>query len=269
MDAIEILGGLLRGGNSGTGGSGAGASGGGMGGKILQDLIKRGMNSGTRSSPASPAPASPAPRQRSVKHQPLDIQSEASRLEELLGVAVGGGSGGGGQTGGRQAPNQRSGTPQTPQRQIPRQETSTRQAPQRQTGSAEDASIFQDSGPDMSTQQEALILVQAMINAAKADGKLDSKEQEFILSRVPNDAKTIQFLRQEFARPLDVREFTWNVPLGMEVQVYTLSLATIDVDTGAEKEYLSELARGLRLHPDLCSQIHQQLGVPGRIRFNN
>jgi len=101
-----------------------------------------------------------------------------------------------------------------------------------------------------------------MINAAKADGKLDNQEQQAILSRVPNDQETINFLRQEFARPLDVREFAWSVPLGMEVQVYTMSLASIQVDTRAEAQYLQELAHALRLDPDLCNQIHARYGAP-------
>lgn len=73
------------------------------------------------------------------------------------------------------------------------------------------------TGGQVSAQDEALVLVRAMINAAKADGKLDQQEQQAILSRVPNDDETIAFLRQEFAQPLDLREYVWSVPLGLVV----------------------------------------------------
>ena len=56
---------------------------------------------------------------------------------------------------------------------------------------------------------------------------------------------TIQFLREEFAKPLDIRGFIRSVPVGMEQQVYTLSLIAIDLDTGREADYLLELAEGL------------------------
>lgn len=117
------------------------------------------------------------------------------------------------------------------------------------------------TGGQVSAQDEALVLVRAMINAAKADGKLDQQEQQAILSRVPNDDETIAFLRQEFAQPLDLREYVWSVPLGLEVQVYTMSVATIQVDNRLEVQYLQELAHGLRLDPELCNQIHAKIGV--------
>lgn len=113
----------------------------------------------------------------------------------------------------------------------------------------------------MTSNDEALVLIRALINAAKADGKIDAAEQQTILSQVPNDPQTINFLRQEFAQPLDVRDFAWSVPLGMEVKVYTMSLAGMQLDTNAEAQYLRELAHGLRLDPDLCQQIHSRYGV--------
>ncbi len=113
----------------------------------------------------------------------------------------------------------------------------------------------------MTTDDEAIVLIRALINAAKADGRIDANEQQAILSQVPNDAQTIHFLKQEFAKPLDVREFAWSVPLGMEVKVYTMSLAGMQLDTNTEARYLQELAHGLRMDPDLCRQIHAKYGL--------
>ena len=83
---------------------------------------------------------------------------------------------------------------------------------------------------------QALVLVRAMVNAAKSDGRITEDEQRAILARLDNPTQdTIQFLREEFGRPLDVREFTWSVPVGMEQQVYSISVITIDADSQSEE----------------------------------
>jgi hypothetical protein len=272
VDAIEILGGLLGGGSrppqSGQS-QGSASSGGGFGGRVLEELLKAGMG---RSAAPTQAPAQAPARQPSrggsVSHRPVDVQSEVGRLEDLLGVAKEGRRG-------ARAESQ-------PQSQSARGSQSFPSGPAARSGQVApggqfgQGSVSQRATPpnapsmtnptssagQVSAQEEALVLVRAMINAAKADGKLDQQEQQAILSRVPNDDETIAFLRQEFAQPLDLREFVWSVPLGLEVQVYTMSVATIQVDNRLEVQYLQELAHGLRLDPELCNQIHAKIGVP-------
>ncbi len=102
-----------------------------------------------------------------------------------------------------------------------------------------------------------------MVNAAKSDGQIDQTEQQSILGRLSDRSpETIRFLREEFARPLDVHEFAESVPLGMEQQVYMLSLITIDLDTSGEAKYLTELADALRISPEVRNQIHTKVGAP-------
>lgn len=113
------------------------------------------------------------------------------------------------------------------------------------------------------SEQQALILIRAMINAAKADGRLDQNEQEKILKHLKNPtAENVQFIREEFQRPLDARGFALSVPVGMEQQVYTMSLIAIDLDTGEEAKYLMELANNLQIPTEVREQIHQKLGAP-------
>jgi uncharacterized membrane protein YebE (DUF533 family) len=108
--------------------------------------------------------------------------------------------------------------------------------------------------------QQAMVLVQAMLNAAKCDGQISPAEQQAILNRLENPSReTMQFLRDELAKPLDVREFAWSIPVGMEQQVYTMSLIAIDVDSDKEQSYLRELAHGLRLRQEVCEQIKARL----------
>ena len=166
--------------------------------------------------------------------KPTDIGREAKELEDLLNVAKGRQSGA---TGGRSTPQ--SSAPPT----APQSAPTGRQQP--------------------GGEQQALILIRAMINAAKADGRLDQNEQESILKQMRNPtSENIQFLREEFQRPLDARGFALSVPVGMEQQVYTMSLIAINLDTSEEAKYLMELAENLRLSPDVREQIHQRLGAP-------
>jgi hypothetical protein len=117
--------------------------------------------------------------------------------------------------------------------------------------------------PQPQGNERAVLLIRAMVNAAKADGRLDRDEQQAIIDRMANPTReSIDFLRQEFARPLNVDEFAREVPIGMEQQVYTMSLIAIDLDTGSEATYLMDLAERLRIPVDIREKIHQQLNAP-------
>jgi uncharacterized membrane protein YebE (DUF533 family) len=118
--------------------------------------------------------------------------------------------------------------------------------------------------PDPDRQDsEALVMLRAMINAAKADGRITTDEQQAILREVgASSPDAMRFLQREFQQPLDVREFAWSVPLGLEAKVYMISLSAVDLDTRAESDYLRDLAHGLRLPKEVCDGLHQRCGVP-------
>ena len=128
----------------------------------------------------------------------------------------------------------------------------------------------QQAAPQLPPEQhaaandQAVLMIRAMVNAAKSDGRVDEKEQENIISKLGNDVSQdeIAFLKQEFAAPVDVAAFAQSVPQGLEQQIYALSLTSIDLDTNSEAQYLGQLAQGLKLDPNLCNQIHDQVGAP-------
>ena len=111
---------------------------------------------------------------------------------------------------------------------------------------------------------QAVLMIRAMVNAAKSDGRVDETEQQNIISKLGDDVSQaeIDFLKQEFNAPLDVASFAQSVPSGLEQQIYALSLTSIELDTQNEAQYLGQLAQGLKLDPNLCNQIHDQLGAP-------
>lgn len=110
---------------------------------------------------------------------------------------------------------------------------------------------------------KATVLIRAMINAAKADGHVDREEQKKIVEKLGEvSQEEIEFVRTELAEPLDVERFVQSIPRGMEQQVYAVSLMAIDLDTNPEAQYLHQLAQGTGISPQVCNQIHKQLGVP-------
>ncbi len=111
--------------------------------------------------------------------------------------------------------------------------------------------------------EEAIILIRAMANAAKADGEVDQAEIDAIISRAGDlDEEAEAFVRSELASPLDLDAFIDSVPGGMEAQVYTMSLLPIEVDTAAEADYLADLRIGLGMSDEQVAEIHEALGVP-------
>lgn len=131
-------------------------------------------------------------------------------------------------------------------------------------GGAPSAQPQPASPPPAASNDQAILMIRAMINAAKSDGRIDQQEQENIISKLGDDISQseIDFLKKEFAAPLDVASFARSVPNGLEVQVYAFSLTSIELDTQTEANYLGQLAQGLNLDPDVCNQVHDRLGAP-------
>jgi uncharacterized membrane protein YebE (DUF533 family) len=111
-------------------------------------------------------------------------------------------------------------------------------------------------------ESEAMILIKAMCNAAKADGHVDDAEIDAIMGRVGDLEPDDEFmLRAELQAPLDLQAFLAEIPKGMEADVYAASLLPIEVDTADEVEYLQQLGRGLGLSGSDINAIHEELGL--------
>ncbi|MCO8124466.1 tellurite resistance TerB family protein [Stieleria sp. TO1_6] len=204
-------------------------------GSLLGSQTRRGGKGGDALNDIFKRRSSPAKPSGSTSTAPTDIDRQAKELEDILNVAK----------------DRNSGSPAPTT-------TSTRSP-------SAPASRSSQSGAGQSSvdQERATILVRAMVNAAKADGQIDQTEQQNIIKQLHNPSReALQFLQDEFDRPLDVRGFAMSVPVGMEQQVYTMSLIAINLDTGAEAKYLKELGDTLRLSQEVREQIHQRMGAP-------
>ena len=130
-----------------------------------------------------------------------------------------------------------------------------------------------DSNPtremQASAEQEAAagLMIRAMIQAAKSDGKLDAGERDKLLKRLGDvSADEKRFVQNELDGPVDVAGLARQVPRGLEQQIYTMSVLGIDLDTQNEAKYLHELATALNMPPNQVNAVHARLGVPAIYR---
>ncbi|MCB1621301.1 MAG: tellurite resistance TerB family protein [Thiothrix sp.] len=116
---------------------------------------------------------------------------------------------------------------------------------------------------DPTDERKAELMLKAMINAAKSDGRLDEAEKRRLTENMTElSPQEREFVQRELQGPVDLKGLISSVPKGMEQQVYFMSLLGIDLDTQEEAQYLDQLARGLGLSADQVNQIHDQLNVP-------
>ena len=111
----------------------------------------------------------------------------------------------------------------------------------------------------------ATLTVQAMINAAKADGHIDKQETERLVGKLREDGITDEeqrFVMEEMRKPMDTDAIVQAVPNEqIAAQIYTASLMAINVDTDAEKRYMQELASKLGLNQQVTAYLHQAVGM--------
>lgn len=123
--------------------------------------------------------------------------------------------------------------------------------------------------PGPAQEEDATLLLRAMVSAAAADGTIDESERAKIFERAAEgglDADERDLLEDELAAPLSLDELLAEVaraPRTQELrdQIYFVSLVSIRADSEAEKAHLRELATGLRVSPDKAEGWHQLLGL--------
>lgn len=119
------------------------------------------------------------------------------------------------------------------------------------------------SQPEPEHEDAARVLLRAMLQAAKSDGRIDANEKEALMSKLGDISQDeMAFINDELAAPVDIDGLARDVPDGMENQVYMMSLVAIDLDQKAEAEYLHNLAQALSIDPRESNAIHEQMGEP-------
>lgn len=118
------------------------------------------------------------------------------------------------------------------------------------------------------SEGQALLLIRAMIAAAKADGAIGPKERRRILSQLEADgagAAERDYVEAEMVRPLDPDDLLRGSPVPdtrTALAIYAASLLASDADTPAQRAYLHTLARRLGLDAPAIEDLHRRAGLP-------
>lgn len=263
----DILGEILAGGQSSSnssgglgdilgslvGGSKSSSSAGGLG-DLLGSLLGSGQSSGGSAGNLGDILGSlvggstPTYQPRSSGRTP----TSAKDLEDLLGIGknnnsgrLGGAGGLGGLLTSAIAKHAQQNNPNVP------------------TPSNDDYSVLPLGVDKQEANNHAELIIRAMINAAKSDGHIDQSEQDKVIAKLGDvTQEEINFVKREFAAPLDVEAFARSIPIGMGEQIYAVSLMAIDLDKNSEAQYLASLAQGLGISTQLANQMHDKFGVP-------
>ncbi len=120
-----------------------------------------------------------------------------------------------------------------------------------------------ETPPTPEQDEVAGLLLRAMIQAAKADGKIDAGEKDKLMENIGDvDGADMDFVNRQLAAPVDVAGLARDVPAGMEEHVYMMSVMAIDLDQREEAQYLHQLAQALNIGQAQANNVHNQLGVP-------
>ncbi|HHF3043139.1 tellurite resistance TerB family protein [Vibrio diabolicus] len=116
---------------------------------------------------------------------------------------------------------------------------------------------------DPDDSKHSVLILKAMIGAAKADGHVDEEEMariEQALADMGADEYVRQLVQQELNKPLDPAEIANQATSPQQAsEIYLASLIVADEQNFMEKAYLQELAKQLQLSPEVTQQLEVQV----------
>ena len=110
-----------------------------------------------------------------------------------------------------------------------------------------------------------LLVLKAMINAAKADGHIDTEEMDKIVGKAKENGLSEEeqrFIMEEINKPLNTEALIADISdPQVAAQFYSASLLAINVDSDLEREYLKDLANSLGLSQNVITYLHTSVGI--------
>ncbi len=130
-----------------------------------------------------------------------------------------------------------------------------------QAGSMMDAMTGSTAATD-AMEDNAKLMIRAMIQAAKIDGEIDEEERARILEHLGElDADELEFVQAELAAAPDLHGLANDTADHMKAQVYAMSVMAVRVDNPVEAQYLDGLAAALGLDEATRIRIHSSMGL--------
>jgi uncharacterized membrane protein YebE (DUF533 family) len=122
-----------------------------------------------------------------------------------------------------------------------------------------DGTFLPREGDAAATTALSILLVRAMISAAKADGQVDTQESQAILNQINQldlPAGDKAFLFDEYGKELDIEALARDVDSPEHAaEVYAASVLMLASPSAPERIYLDTLTGALGLEPGLARQI--------------
>jgi len=115
-------------------------------------------------------------------------------------------------------------------------------------------------------ERNAELILRTMIDAAKADGRIDEREADRLVAKIRNagaDAEAQRYLMARLQEPMETESLIAAVrgKPDLAAQVYGAALLAIEVDTPAERAYLDRLAAGMGLPREVAGRIEELVGL--------
>ena len=115
-------------------------------------------------------------------------------------------------------------------------------------------------------ENHAQIIVDAMINATKADGQVSADEVQRIAGHLQQsgaDEEALSYMQAAMQQPMQTEALVAAVGGRQELaaEVYAASLLAIEVDTQEERQYLNDLAAALNLAPEGTRTLEEDCGL--------
>ncbi|MEB2326060.1 MAG: tellurite resistance TerB family protein [Pseudomonas sp.] len=120
-----------------------------------------------------------------------------------------------------------------------------------------------DRLPPAQVEEHSQAILKALVAAAKSDGHIDVRERQLIdaeVAKLTDDGELQRWLDAELNKPLDPAEVAVAAKTPeMAAEMYLASVLMVDEEHFMERAYLEELARQLKLAPQLKAELESQV----------
>lgn len=116
-------------------------------------------------------------------------------------------------------------------------------------------------------ERRSLVLLQAMIMAARADGHVDERERALLTEQIDAigaDDELHAWVERQLSAPLDALALARQADSSQAArEIYLASVAVIDDDNPMERAWLDQLASGLSLDEDMKRSLEREALAAG------
>lgn len=114
---------------------------------------------------------------------------------------------------------------------------------------------------DVEADQDARPILRAMVQVARADGAIDTEEQQTLLD-ILDDASPEEraILQTALREPIDPQAVAAATPQYARKEAYSAALLVGDLENESERHYLSSFATALGLSSHETAELHRAMG---------